>query len=191
MATGIFMDYISDDMIVLDIGAHLGYFTCIAAKLAPKGKIYAFDVDPKCFALIERNKQLNKLENIEISTLAISDKNDKVKIQKLDRPDPGIVINTRTKNDYLEVESITIDDFVERAGITPNFIKIDVEGAEEKVLQGMKEVLKQESVIILLEIHVNHLIKYFNSNYRDIIFLLLKNNFVIENINHRLNSGNF
>jgi FkbM family methyltransferase len=190
-ATKIFMDYIKEDNIILDIGANLGYFTCIAGKLASKGRTYAFDVDPKCLNLIEKNLALNNINNVMVANYALSDKNETVKIKKLDSPNPGIVINSHPSNHYIEVESITVDDFLRDHGIVPDFIKIDVEGAEGKVLKGMKEVLKMEHVIILVEIHVKHLTRYFNTDYREIIDLLLKHDFNVENIDHRLNDSSF
>lgn len=191
IATKIFIDYIKDRSNVLDVGAHLGYFSCIAAKLAFNGKTYAFDVDPKSLQLVEKNKNLNNLKNIELHNLAISDKNETVKIQQLDVPDPGLVINSRSENNYIEVQSMTIDDFVANEKITPDFIKIDVEGAEAKVLMGMKDTLKLDHVIILVEVHVNHLRKYFDTDYKVIIDILLKNNFTIQNIDHRSEDSSF
>lgn len=191
IATKIFIDYIKKDSYVLDVGAHLGYFSCLAGKLASNGKTYAFDVDPKCLDFIKNNCSLNNLKNVSVHNFALSDKNEIVKIQKLDEPNPGLVINSKSNKSYIEVESITVDDFVAQEKIKPNFIKIDVEGAEAKVLKGMRKTLQQDNITLLVEIHVNHLRKYFNIDYKDIINLLLENQFIVENIDHRLKDSTF
>lgn len=55
----------------------------------------------------------------------------------------------------------------------------------------MENTLQLENFTVLVEIHVNHLKKYFNTEYKDIIKLLLANSFKIENIDHRINDGVF
>lgn len=191
VATKVFLDYIKDDDIVLDIGAHLGYFTCIAAKLASNGKVHAFEVDPKCLELIQSNLDLNNLNNSVINNVAISDKKETIKIKKLDSPNPGLVINSKSKSGFIEVESITIDDYISKHNIIPNFIKIDIEGAEAKALNGMTNLLKQDKLTLLLEIHVNHLKRYFDTDYKYIIKTLSGHGFTIESLEHRLKNSAF
>ncbi len=159
--------------------------------MAFKGKAYAFDVDTKCLQLINKNIKLNNLNNVTVANFALYDKREIVKIQKLEDPNPGLVINLKSHREFIEVESITVDDFVAQENILPDFIKIDVEGAEAKVLNGMTKTLKQDHITLLVEIHVNHLRKYFNTDYKEIIELLLENNFNIENIDHRLKDSSF
>lgn len=190
-ATSIFKDNISEDSIVMDIGAHLGYFTCIAGKLAPNGKVYAFDVDPKCLELITNNAKLNGLDKVAVHNLALSDHEGFVNIKNLITPNPGIVINPKRGHDFIEVKSTTLDLFTEAHNISPDFIKIDVEGAEGQVLKGMDRLLKQQHLILLVEIHVNHLQRYFQTDYRDIIGLLMNHDFHIQNIDHRLADSSF
>lgn len=191
ITTKIFIDYIKPHDVVFDIGAHLGYFTCIAGKLAHNGKVYAFDTDLKSCQLIDNNAKLNKLNNIITYHSAVSNKAGVVKIKNLENPNPGLVINSRVGTDAIEVKSISIDNFIAEHKIKPNFIKIDIEGAEALALLGMTKTLQIEKLTLLVEIHVNHLKKYFNTDYKDIIHLLLENNFKIENIDHRLRDSSF
>jgi|GEM_PF-1448209 len=191
VTTKLFLDYIKKDSQVLDIGGHLGYFSCIAGKLASQGCVHVFEVDSNCLELIKKNLAINNITNVTIHHLAVTDKNDFVKIPKLTHPDPGLIINSSTGNDYIEVKGIRLDDFVSQHNIKPDFIKIDVEGAEWNVLNGMKNILNQENLILLAEIHVDQLRKYFNTDYSACIDILLNNGFTVENIDHRLNESSF
>lgn len=191
VATKLFLKIIKEDSLVFDIGGHLGYFTCIAGKLASNGSVNVFEVDPKCIELINKNININKLTNISVNNIAVSDKNEMIRIPQYDSPNSGLAINFNLKESYLEVESVRLDDFVSKTKIKPDFIKIDVEGAELLVLEGMKNLLKQDNLILLLEIHVDKLKNHFNSNYQDCIDILLKNGFILENIDHRLTESSF
>ncbi|MCX7549365.1 FkbM family methyltransferase [Xanthomarina sp. F2636L] len=191
IATKIFTDYIQPQDVVLDIGAHLGYFTCLAAALAPHGQVYAFDTDLKSCQLIEKNAKKNALQNIHICHAAVSDQAGVIKIKNLKDPNPGLVINSGVHANSIEVPCMRIDDFIDAEQLKPNFIKIDIEGAEALALSGMEKTLQIENLTLLVEIHVNHLKKYFNTDYKEIIELLLKNNFKIENIDHRLQGSTF
>jgi len=191
VATKLFLDYIKCNSQVLDIGGHLGYFSCIAGKLAGKGTVNVFEVDPKCIGLIDKNLEINSLTNVTVRNCAVSDKNELVKIKQLANPHPGLVINSGLQEKYIEVESITIDDFVSRNNIKPDFIKIDVEGAEWNVLNGMKNVLAQDHLTILVEIHVDNLKEYFNVDYKDCLDILINNGFILENIEHRSTESSF
>src|SRR5699024_7528004 len=119
------------------------------------------------------------------------DKKETIRIPQYDTPNSGLVINPDLKENYIEIESIRLDDFVSQTKIKPNFIKIDVEGAELLVLNGMKTLLEQDNLILLLEVHVDKLKNHFNANYKDCIDILLKNGFTLENIDHRLTGSSF
>jgi len=184
-ATKLFFEYITKDSLVIDVGGHLGYFTCIAGKLASEGSVHVFEVDPKCINLIKKNLNVNEITNVTLNNSAVFSKNGKSKIPNLTEPTPGLSINSDLDDGYIEVDSITLDSFVTNSRIKPDFIKIDVEGAELEVLKGMKKLLAQERLTILVEIHVDKLLKRFNSDYRECIAMLIQNGFVLRKIEHR------
>ncbi len=124
LTTEIFTKYITKDSTVIDVGAHIGYFTCISGYLAKE--VHSFEVDKKCIPLIEANINLNGFNNVHLNNLAISDQSGIVKIQDLEAPNPCITINHKTNNSFTNVNSISLDQYIEEKGITPNFIKIDI-----------------------------------------------------------------
>ncbi|MFD2823505.1 FkbM family methyltransferase [Lacinutrix iliipiscaria] len=190
-ATNIFIDTIKESDCVLDIGGHIGYFSCISSYLASKGSVHVFEVDPKCIPLIKKNVALNNFANVTVNNNAVSNAIGFEKIPVYDAPSPALRISNNRKQ-FIEVPSVTVDSYISSKDITPNFIKIDVEGAEWKVLNGMKTTLKQENLKLLVEVHINFLKNNFNTDYRDIIELLLNEGFTIkEIINHRARKTEF
>lgn len=149
-----------------------------------------FEVDPKCIELIHKNLKANQLNNVEVHNYAVSDSKGTIKIPNLKNPNPSLVINSNNDVNYLEIESISVDEFVAQQGITPKFIKIDVEGAEWQVLCGMKKIIAEKSPNILVEIHVDKLRQSFDTDYKIIIEFLLNAGYAIEEIEHRNANGN-
>ena len=75
--TALFKKIITPGMTIIDIGAHIGYFTRIFSKYAgSKGRVYAFEADPENFILLQKNTK--HLKNIELFKTAISDKAGKI-----------------------------------------------------------------------------------------------------------------
>ncbi len=191
VATGLFEKYIKPGMVVLDIGGHLGYFSCVAGRLSATGDVHVFEVDPKCIGLIQRNIELNELANVQVHNYAVSDKDETIKIPMMLAPSPGLVINSNDEQNFVEVAAVKLDDYLAKHNIKPDFIKIDVEGAEWNVLSGMKKTLELQDLVMLVEIHVDKLKEFFDVPYKDCIQLLLDNGFTLENIDHRLTESSF
>ena len=70
--------------IVVDVGAHIGHYTLIAAKrVGPKGKVISIEADPKNFEILNKNIELNKLnDNVITINCAVSSKEEKMKSKK-------------------------------------------------------------------------------------------------------------
>lgn len=184
-ATQIFMENIKKSDFVVDIGAHIGYFSCLSAKLAQTGQVHIFEADHKCLPLIQKNLDLNQINNVYINNVVVSDKNDFELVPEFRTPNPGLQINQR-KTQAKRVRSLTLDKYLSLKKISPSFVKIDVEGAELKVLQGMTKLLEAPQLKILIEVHVDKLKNNFNSSYRPILELLSNHQFYLEQIpSHR------
>lgn len=127
--------------IVIDVGAGTGEEMMIFSKLVGKtGKVYAFEAHPKTFEALSYNKRLNNLDNVELLNLAISDENGFIKIQDSDNSLANKV--SKDVDMGFEVEAITIDSFLKDKDIKEvDFLKVNIEGAEQLLIQGMKESL--------------------------------------------------
>ncbi|GDX52607.1 hypothetical protein LBMAG27_16540 [Bacteroidota bacterium] len=193
-ATNLFIDEIKPEYCVFDIGTNLGFFTCISGKLAAKGSVHSFEVDENCILLIEKNCRLNGLSNVTINNCAVSDNDETEKIPVSAKPNPRLKVSTTESPNlhYIEVKALQIDTYIKQKNLLPDFIKIDVEGAELKVLKGMVNTLKKPQLKLLIEVHVPNLKDYFNTDYKDLLGLLFQNGFSIKELKeHRKNKNEF
>ena len=172
--------------IVIDVGAHYGRYTLIAAKrIGPKGKVIAIEADPKNFDMLNKNIKLNELsaENVITLNYAASSIKSTVKLSIPDKK-PGqtiyssIISNRAPTEKFIEVNANTLDNLLQENKIPieqVNWIKIDVEGAELEVLKGANDILsKSKDISLLIEIHN---IENGKTLYEPIIDLLNNYNF--------------
>ena len=149
--------FVSRKDVVIDIGAHFGFFTLLMADLVgPKGEVHSFEPIPSTFKVLEKNS--NNFENIQINRKAIWRFNEIIYLN-----DYGI--NSSAFNSYREprglnkkkinrikVNAINLDEYIKDKKINPTFIKIDAESTEYEVLLGMDFILKKIKPVICLEI---------------------------------------
>ncbi|MCH8863997.1 MAG: FkbM family methyltransferase [Chloroflexi bacterium] len=142
---------INEGDVVLDIGANIGYYTLIAARLVGnKGKVFAFEPSPDNFALLEKNVAVNGYKNIIPVPKAVSDESGKIRLF-MDEAS-GVSNRIHDPGDgrkSITVEAITLDGFFQDYKGEINFIKMDIEGAEARALQGMRGLLKKNRKIKL------------------------------------------
>ena len=145
--------------VFIDLGAHIGYFSIIAAKLCKK--VYAFEIDDNCLPIIKENITLNKLKNISVINKAVSDKGGKeLKISVFEQPNTTLSIryNPKAKGGHKIIKTVSLSDFADEEKIQPSLIKIDIEGAEYSALLGMEKLLQNsQKMKVLLEVHPRQL----------------------------------
>lgn len=140
-----YKDIVSIDKgdVCLDIGSCLGD---TAVWMTSKGaqKVYSFEIDNINIKCMKKTfKELNLESNIEIIGKAISSKNGFIYYTpKLNNIGGGKISNEKTDDSY-QVEITTIDDFCSEKQIKPNFIKMDIEGAELDALYGARNTLQK------------------------------------------------
>jgi FkbM family methyltransferase len=149
-----------DGATILDIGAHIGLFSAIAAKVAGEhGKVFAFEPAPNTVPVLHQTIRINQLghlinpvnqamgKNVGKITFFISD-------TEADNSNSLVSYKEDRKLNGVEVDVNTIDNFVSNNYLTKvDFIKIDVEGAEYDTLQGGIEVFKKFRPAFILAIH--------------------------------------
>ena len=138
---------------VIDLGANIGYYTCLLAKLVGKdGKVFAFEPDPRNLKLLEKNIKVNEYNNVVIVDKAVSDVNDMCTLYCSEKTFGASTIfeseKTKTKNCFpIKSETVSLDSYFEKLNLHNkiDFIKIDIEGAEFKAFNGMKKILQLNS----------------------------------------------
>lgn len=145
------------DDVFYDIGANIGIYTCLAADIISSGHVVAFEPHPENASEIKRNLSINGF-NAEVSTYALSDSQGTAELAVASQ---GVGEGTHslasaTTNDTIKVDTIAGDTLVERNELpAPTVIKIDVEGAELSVIEGLRETLKRDECrLIYCEVHL-------------------------------------
>lgn len=160
---------ISPGQTVIELGAHIGYLTIYFAHLVGRdGKVIAFE--PSSDTLDYLGPNIAGLGQATIEPIAISDFTGEADlfVEDLTGQNTSLVENysvlernaanaglsvhvTRSK-----VPVTTLDQYCQAHELAPDFIKIDVEGAEESVLRGAGETLRKHRPIVLVEITREH-----------------------------------
>lgn len=138
--------------VVLDLGANIGYYTLIFAKLVgEEGKVFAFEPDPTNFALLEKNIEMNGYKNVILVQKAVSNKDGKLKLY-LSEYSMGdhAIFNLYEGCKFIDIEAIRLDDYFKNYEGKIDFIKIDTEGAEEQAIQSMLNLLKKNKTVKIL-----------------------------------------
>jgi len=181
---------VKKDDVVIDLGANIGYYTLIFAKLVgDKGKVYAFEPDPENFALLKKNIETNCYQNVVLIPKAVSSKNGKQKLY-LSNENKGsssfIHRSTNKKNQkFVEVESIRLDDYFAQKPEQINFIKMDIEGHEEEALKGMTSLLQRSERIGIMMEFFPYLIKTHGIDPKAYISLFNNKQWKIYELNRR------
>jgi FkbM family methyltransferase len=171
--------------VVLDIGANIGYYTLIFAKLVGgEGKVFAFEPDPTNFTLLKKNVEINGYKNVIMVQKALSNKTGKIKLYlSEDNKGDHRIYDSGDNRQSIEIESIRLDDCFKNYNGGIDFIKMDIQGAEGGALQGMSNLLnKNKNVKIVTEFWPIGL-KGFGIEPEDYLKLLLKHGFKLYHTN--------
>ncbi|MEI6732038.1 MAG: FkbM family methyltransferase [archaeon] len=163
------------NMNTIDLGANLGYYLLMEAKIAKKGtgKIYAVEPNPLTFAYLKKNIKLNRYNGITLMNMAISDKKGTLpfymsKMWNCSRFVKG------DASDIIGVKKMRVDTLDNLFGDKKiDFIRMDVEGYEFNILKGAKKLIKNNpGISIFFEFHA----QFFNTPQRKEFVKFLKEN---------------
>ena len=137
----------------LDVGANIGYFSCLFGKLAgPRGTVVAIEPEPQNNALLRRNIAKNDLTNVMVHACALGaqDGTAPMGIYKAANRGRHSLVDTAHFRNTIEVPVCRLDDVVRGANISSwALLKIDVEGYEPFVLQGAADTLSRTESLVL------------------------------------------
>jgi FkbM family methyltransferase len=146
-------------MCVLDIGAHEGLYTLLAARLvSPGGTVHAFEPSPRERARLKENIALNKLANVHVHENAVGAAAGTALLHVAVADYAGhntmgaFGYATTTLESSVEVEVVSLDLFASQNALPHvDLLKIDVEGSETSVLRGARALLRKHRPVILVE----------------------------------------
>jgi FkbM family methyltransferase len=144
---------LKDARLFIDAGAHVGYYTLLASKIAKE--IISIEPNPFNYKLLKFNLRINKIKNAYALNIAASNYNGEtgIFIPKL----KGKIATDQSKLDNniskIKIRVVKLDDLLLKIGKNPDVIKIDVEGSEMQVLEGLQETLRKGVKCLMIEVH--------------------------------------
>ena len=131
----------------VDAGANIGYFTLLASSIVgTHGRVMSFEPIPSLFSRLAENVELNGATNIEIFQAAVSDESGTIRIGK-SRTGGSATYSMRIRDTMEHVYTVPAVTLEQALGKTPvQFIKLDIEGAEVKAINGYMKVLRSAPV---------------------------------------------
>ena len=151
---------VKEDNVVVDLGAHIGYYTMLAARLVGKGgKVFAFEPEPNNYALLVKNVEVNGYDNVVAVKKAVASKSG---VGKLFLPARGpgkarlsqTLVDLELGKEFITVETVSLDEFSRDKNAVINFIKMDIDGGETAALLGMDRVIRvNENLKMTVELY--------------------------------------
>jgi len=169
-----------DSPLILDCGAHIGLTILYFKQLFPRAKIIAFEPDPIIFKVLGKNVDQNNLKNVRLVNTALSDKKGTETLFAGRTRDMLTWGNAIVKNPWydslrfraIKVPSFKLSSFVAQQKV--DLIKLNIEGAEGRVLKEIENKLSKVNEIVM-EFHGNSTNN--SNNIGDILLILEKNSF--------------
>ena len=147
-----FKNSIRPGTLVLDIGAHVGIYTLLAARRAgPEGKVIAVEPDPDNLRLLDDNVRYNKFDRIvQVIPRAASNRSGTVQLFRGSRSMESSLHPLDEIKSVISVECIKLDQFVGEEHVA--VIKLDVEGHEIEALEGMEAAIRRsDGLVVFIE----------------------------------------
>jgi FkbM family methyltransferase len=151
-------DHLRPGMTFYDLGANIGFFSLMAARLVgPTGHVVSFEADPEIAARLRENLSRNQLAHAEVVQKAVWSESANISFSRVDpnaSPDRGLghVSTDVSLSGMITVEAVSLDHYT-AIYPAPDFLKCDVEGAETAVFQGATNLLATKHPILLVEMH--------------------------------------
>ena len=144
----LFRKIVRPGMIFMDVGAYVGFYTLLVARLVgPGGRVYAFEPNPEAFRVLQRNVEENGYQDrVRAMPKAVSNSVKRVKLYVPDEKvgEASFYADERINAKDIEVKTIVLDEFLAGECCPKvHLVKIDVEGAEVEVLEGMRETIRR------------------------------------------------
>ena len=142
---------IPNGAVLYDMGANVGYFSLLAAKLVgPEGRVYAFEPLPRNIEFLRKHIKINKFENIEVVDAAVSDHSGEAHFDL----GASSAMGHLAESGGIQVRMVALDEMLAAGELRPpDYMKVDVEGAEYEALKGARKVLEQYHPVLFLDTH--------------------------------------
>jgi FkbM family methyltransferase len=181
---------LAEDADLVDVGANVGLFSIHAAlQEFWRGRVLALEPNPRAFALLERNLGYNEVPHRVVAVpFAASRKNATLQLTAVTGRDEYSTLTGSLhpsvfgeQADTFTVRALPLDDLIRQYDLAPGLVKIDAEGAELDVLQGLEQTLANHRPVIVCEIGADT----YGTNARTLATLLAEHDYVVRSLDGR------
>jgi len=170
------VDHLRPRMTFYDLGANIGFFSLIAARLVgPTGCVVSFEADPEVAARLRENLARNNFSHAKVEEKAVWSESKTVSFARVDpnmSPDRGLGhVAADSLGDTIRLDAVSLDSYVTPQN-APDFLKCDVEGAEVEVFRGADRLLAEKRPILLVELHTLENRRTLSQNFIDLGYSL-------------------
>ncbi len=151
---------ISQCSVFYDVGCNLGFFSLMACLDSPNRKVIVADANPKALALTAANLFANGISRqVQFVASFISNEHDEeidfftVQLGAAGSRYRSHAKTASLRNSSIKVRTTTIDNIVKDLDIRPDFVKMDIEGAEADALEGARVLASSHQTRFLVEMH--------------------------------------
>jgi FkbM family methyltransferase len=152
-ASKILQKELKDARLFIDVGAHVGYYTLLASKIAKE--VIALEPDPFNYKLLRINLRINGISNVYALNIAASNYTGTGIFASIKSIGKLLTQKSNLDNNInkIKIRVVKLDDLLLKIGKNPDVIKIDVEGSEMQVLEGLQETLRKGVKCLMIEVH--------------------------------------
>jgi FkbM family methyltransferase len=149
--------YVKPGSVAYDLGANYGMHTLFLAKLVGiSGRVYAFEPNPEIFSALNEQLSLNDFHVVNTVLTAVADEVGTACFDRAQHRGAGHLVPATavSSGTTFHVRTTTLDKFVfQDHNAPPDFVKVDIEGAESAALRGGLGVIAQHRPIFMIELH--------------------------------------
>jgi FkbM family methyltransferase len=154
--TRLFESLLGPGMVFVDVGAHIGYYTLLGAhRVGPRGRVYAFEPAPENFRVLKRNISQNGLSNVVAEAFAVAGRSGRAQLTISDSDSAShSLAGSLASGQKVEVETTSLDEYFADNDTRIDVVKLDAEGAEPEILEGMQQLLaRNPAAVLFVEIY--------------------------------------
>lgn len=142
--------------VFLDIGANIGAYSLLVAKLDPESQVHSFEPNPAALDTLRNNIALNAVDNIQVHAVGLSNEEATCRLYNESMAQASLH-RMGQHGDYIEIQVRPLDEVLDDIGVSRvDLIKIDVEGHEAAVLDGAERMFaRNKRMAVIMEIDKN------------------------------------
>ena len=143
-----------EDHTILDIGAHIGIFSLLAAEKLTQGRVFSIEANEENYSYLTKNVELNAFQNVSTYLLALTNYRGTGRLHLSDASWGHSLDETSAPNDWQSIKTDTLTNFMTDNHLNRvNYMKVNVEGAEYDILLSTPGEILRRIELMNIEFH--------------------------------------